>query len=174
INSWDDPFSELVPTPNPRLAAPMVITVVGGDFPSLRTDIVQSRMPPGRYNPGTPEFRYWIAAEALARGINFWGTLLPAGTTWSTSNPMRVTLVEDGAQLNANYSRLHGLRFFRQQVRSFDIYACESPDVVCHELGHAVLDALRPQLFNAANTESAAFHESFGDMSAILCALQIP
>jgi hypothetical protein len=76
--------------------------------------------------------------------------------------------------LNANYSRQNGLRFFGQKVQSFDIYACESPDVVCHELGHAVLDALRPQLFNAANTESAAFHESFGDMSAILCALQIP
>lgn len=36
-----------------------------------------------------------------------------------------------------------------------------------------MLDALRPELFNAANTETAAFHESFGDMSAILCSLQI-
>jgi hypothetical protein len=59
-------------------------------------------------------------------------------------------------------------------VRDFDIYSCESPDVVCHELGHAILDALRPQLFNVANIETAAFHEAFGDMSAILCALQIP
>src|SRR5262249_18388012 len=55
-----------------------------------------------------------------------------------------------------------------------DIYSGESPDVVCHELGHAVLDALKPQLFNAASLETSAFHEAFGDMSAILCALQLP
>jgi hypothetical protein len=44
--------------------------------------------------------------------------------------------------------------------------------VVCHELGHAILDALKPQLFNVASTEAGAFHEAFGDISAILCALQ--
>ena len=115
-----------------------------------------------------------MAAAAIERGIKFWGNLLPSATTWSTANPMRVTLVDDGTQLNANYTRLFGLRFYRQQVLNFNIFACESPDVVCHELGHAVLDALRPQLFNVANIEVAAFHESFGDMSAILCALQVP
>jgi len=54
------------------------------------------------------------------------------------------------------------------------VFSGESPDILCHELGHAVLDALRPELFDAANLESPAFHESFGDMSAILTALQVP
>jgi hypothetical protein len=45
---------------------------------------------------------------------------------------------------------------------------------VCHELGHALLDSFKPQLFDAASIEVAAFHESFGDMSAILSALQLP
>src|SRR5262249_13100445 len=54
------------------------------------------------------------------------------------------------------------------------LFSGESPDVVCHELGHAILDALKPQLFDAASTEVAAFHEAFGDMSAILSALQLP
>jgi len=45
---------------------------------------------------------------------------------------------------------------------------------VLHELGHAILDALRPQLFNAFSIEAAAFHEAFGDMSSILCGLQLP
>src|SRR5262249_16196654 len=83
------------------------------------------------------------------------------------------TLVDLPDQLNANYSRPFGLRFYHKKVAGVDIYASESADVVCHELGHAVLDALRPELFNAANTETAAFHESFGDMSAVLCPLQI-
>ena len=174
VNSWDDPFSEAVSTANPAIAVPQAVVLSTGQFMTLRTHISDPQPPAGRYNPGTQEFRYWVAAEALARGISFWGSLLPSGTTWSTSNPMQVTLIDAGAQLNANYTRLFGLRFYRQKVLNFDICSCESPDVVCHELGHAVLDALRPQLFNAANTETAAFHEAFGDMSAILCALQIP
>jgi hypothetical protein len=40
-------------------------------------------------------------------------------------------------------------------------------------MGHAVLDAIRPELFNAQFIEAAAFHESFGDMSALLSALQV-
>jgi hypothetical protein len=53
------------------------------------------------------------------------------------------------------------------------VFACDSPDVVNHEQGHAVLDALKPQLWDAASIEADAFHESFGDISAILCALQL-
>ena len=40
-------------------------------------------------------------------------------------------------------------------------------------MGHAILDAIKPQLWGAASHEAAAFHESFGDMSAILSALQL-
>jgi hypothetical protein len=37
-----------------------------------------------------------------------------------------------------------------------------------------VLDAHRPELFDAPYIEVGSFHESFGDMSAILSALQLP
>lgn len=67
-----------------------------------------------------------------------------------------------------------GLSFFRDTVHGTTVYTEESPDVVCHELGHAILDALCPELFCAQIDEVAAFHESFGDMSAILSALQLP
>lgn len=176
VNSWDDPFSEAIATADPKLASVQQLPLGTNAFVGLRTSIstTTSRPPAGLYNPGTPEFRYWVAAEALSRGINFWGSLLPTGTTWSTSNPMQVSLAENDPQLNANYTRQLGLRFYSQQVHGFDIHSSESPDVVCHELGHAVLDALRPQLFDVANTETSAFHESFGDISAMLCALQVP
>jgi hypothetical protein len=174
VNSWDDPFSEAIATADPKLASVQQLPLGANPFATLRTNISASQPPAGLYNPGTPEFRYWVAAEALTRGIEFWGLLLPPRTTWSTSNPMQVSLTEADPQLNANYTRLFGLRFYSQTVHNFDIHASESPDVICHELGHAVLDALRPQLFNVANTETSAFHESFGDISAILCALQVP
>ena len=35
-------------------------------------------------------------------------------------------------------------------------------------LSHALLDAIRPQLWNAASIEVASFHEAFGDISAML------
>jgi hypothetical protein len=59
-------------------------------------------------------------------------------------------------------------------VEGTTVFTGESPDVVAHELGHAVLDAIRPQLWDAMSHEVAAVHEAFGDVSAILTALQLP
>jgi hypothetical protein len=176
INTWeDDPFSEAVPTPNSPLATPLAVPVPSNTNALLQTHIVEPQPAPGQFPAGTPNFRYWVAAEALARGINFWTPLLPAGTRWSCPNPMQVTLVAPGPDLNAFYSRSDGgLFFFQQTVKNRPLFSGESPDVVCHELGHAILDALKPQLFDVASTQVAAFHESFGDMSSILCALQFP
>jgi hypothetical protein len=89
--------------------------------------------------------------------------------------------LDAGVDLNAYYSRdgqaygyPDGLSFFHHPVGDQVVYSAESPDVACHELGHAVLDSFRPQLFHTNFHEVAAFHESFGDMSALLTALQIP
>lgn len=174
INIWeDDPFSEATPPANPPLSTPVLVNVPSNDNRLLQTQLTAPQPAPARYAPGTANFRYWTAAEALARGINFWAPLLPGGTRWSTNNPMQVTLVA-GQDLNAFYSRqLGGLRFYQRAVRTITVFSGESPDVVCHELGHAILDALKPQLYNADSIEVAAFHESFGDMSSILSALQL-
>src|SRR5262249_30524837 len=77
-----------------------------------------------------------------------------------------------GVDLNAFYDR-EGLKFFHGSGAGRTVFSGESPDIVCHELGHALLDSFKPQLFDAASIEVAAFHESFGDMSAILSALQL-
>ena len=97
--------------------------------------------------------------------------------SWQIGKVLPVVL-DDGVDLNAFYTRGGfgdgpGLHFFHQAVSGRTYFSGESPDVVCHEMGHAVLDALRPQLFDAQTIEAAAFHESFGDMSGILSALQV-
>ncbi len=175
INAWeDDPFSEEVPTQNPNLAEPIQVPVPKNNQPLLQFRIVETAPPPALYTPGTAEFRYWEATEALTRGIGFWGPLLPTGTVWSAmSTPLNVRLIS-GQDFNANYSRQFGLRFYQGRLPGKSFFSAESPDVTCHELGHGILDAVRPELFNAASAEVAAFHESFGDMSAILSALQFP
>jgi hypothetical protein len=150
--------------------------------------IAPARAPVAQIYPlGTPGFRYWTAAEALRRAATFWTSVGVTG--WhpdvGASIPVRL---DDGVDLNAYYARndfpaedvKQGLSFFHDTVRDvatsrqITVFSGESPDVVAHELGHGVLDSLKPALFELASIEAAAFHESFGDMSAILTALQLP
>src|SRR5215469_10986745 len=165
IAVWeDDPTSglRLITVPAPDLSAPPLPLQITGDQPVAQL-----------YDPGTSEFRYWDAAAGLSRGTSFWGALAPAGTTWEPGGSLAVIL-DAGVDLNAFYDR-QALNFFHGDGGDGNIvFSGESPDILCHELGHAVLDALRPELFNAADLETPAFHESFGDMSAILTALQVP
>ena len=46
-----------------------------------------------------------------------------------------------------------------------------SADIVAHEAGHAILDAIRHQYIGSLGIAGAGFHESFGDMTAMLSAL---
>jgi hypothetical protein len=128
--------------------------------------------PAAEYPRGTEPFRYWATAEALRRGADFWARI--AGLSrWEEGPTLEVRLdVEE--DLNANYSR-DALNFFHGPgANGTIVYSAESPDVACHELGHAVLDALKPELWDAASQEVAAFHEAMGDISAFLCAIQLP
>ncbi|HEU4731564.1 MAG TPA: hypothetical protein VFT22_26900 [Kofleriaceae bacterium] len=171
INAWEqDPGSN---------GAPDGGALLHRDLPKLEqlpfaTKIMAAPVPPDGYQPGTAAFRYWACADALRRTADFWGGLL-GGTRWHpdiTDNVLPVQL-DEGVDLNAYYDR-QALHFFHAAIGGRMIYSGESPDVVCHEFGHAVLDAIRPQLWDVAAFEPPAFHESFGDMSAILTALQLP
>jgi hypothetical protein len=141
------------------------------DAPPLQIRIEDTAIPPGRYSPGEPGFRYWTAGESLRRCADFWLARV-ASLQWHTGDVLPIFL-DDGLDLNAYYDR-ESLRFFHGALSGQTVYSGESPDVLCHEMGHAVLDAVKPELWNVASHEVAAFHESFGDMSAILSALQLP
>ena len=116
-------------------------------------------------------FRYWSAAAALRRGADFWAPRVSSGE-WELGSVLPV-LLDEGEDLNAFYDR-QALNFFHGPSPDGVVFSGASPDIVCHEMGHAILDSLKPQLFDAGSQEAAAFHESFGDMSAILSDLQLP
>lgn len=162
VAAWDDdPMSGALP--------------VTRDLPDLSTaamkvKITEAVPAPKVYAPGSREFRYWAAADALARGSQFWSSITGLNR-WQPGDTLKVTL-DAGAELNAYYDRV-GLSFFHDTAGGKIVYSGESPDVVCHEMGHAVLDVLRPELWDVMSGEVAAFHESFGDMSAILIGLQL-
>jgi hypothetical protein len=176
----DDPLLEAVDGAEPVPAEPIPVDVPENEQPLLQTHLIEPEPDPGTYDPATPEFRYWNAAAALARGINFWGPLLPEGTRWSTEQePLQVDVDrQDQEDFNAFFARDSGLNFFHGTVNKVDppvtVFSGESPHVVCHELGHAILDALKPELFDTPSLEAGAFHEAFGDMSSMLSALQLP
>lgn len=172
---WEDDPGD--PTLQPALA-PVTIAAPDPAAQPLPFKIKSAKPTAKVYPPGTANFRYYAAASALRRTADFWGAMVPAGTRWRVGNTLGVVL-DDGVDLNAFYTRggffeAPGLHFFHDTVAGRTIFSGESPDIVCHEMGHAVLDAIRPQLFNAQTIEAAAFHESFGDMTSILSALQVP
>jgi hypothetical protein len=173
IATWEDDPIGALPEAEPPANEP--VTEVAPDFaaPRLQVAVSGGRPDPKPYDVGTPEFRYWALAAALVRGATYWSERLPQGTTWQEDNGDTLVAVPDeGEDLNAYYDR-NGLHFFHGTVRSTTVFSGESPDVVCHELGHAVLDAIKPHLFDVASIEVAAFHESFGDCSGILSNLQL-
>lgn len=74
-----------------------------------------------------------------------------------------------GKMFNAYYDRYYLNFFFDVDPKTGQtIYTCDSTDVVAHELGHAILDCIRPDLWAVQCVEIQSFHEAFGDINAML------
>ncbi|HET9676957.1 MAG TPA: hypothetical protein VFP21_05585 [Solirubrobacterales bacterium] len=137
-------------------------------FPS---EIVGDQASPGEL--GSPGFRYWAAADSLRRAADFWGGICGDDAPWNENVGAQLPVdLDHGEDFNAYYDR-EGLKFFHGAVDGQTFYSGESPDVVCHEFGHAVLDSVQPQLWSVHTAEPPALHEAFGDMSAMLSSLQL-
>ena len=76
INGWeDDPGAGAQPSGGQVLQRPVPVL---RDQPFPTRIVNPSSAPEAKpHPPGTAEFRYWAAAEALRRGSDFWGALVP-------------------------------------------------------------------------------------------------
>src|SRR4029077_11902150 len=136
---------------------------------------VDGRTPePRAYEPDTLEFLHWQIASALDRGKRLGARGLPEPGAW-IPGPVLPAVAVAGEDLNAYYDR-KALRFFRDVDAKTKavVQSGDSPDIVTHEQGHAILDDIRPDLWDAPHFEVAAFHEAFGDLAAIAVALAQP
>lgn len=109
----------------------------------------------------------------LANAINYIVPRIPeAPTKWAAVKELYVQ-PRAGKDFNAYYDRKM-LRFFydTDPTKGKVVFTSESADIISHELGHAVLDAIRPDLWSVQGMEGWAFHEAFGDMMAVLASLQ--
>lgn len=131
---------------------------------------------PGMFQPGTAGFDAVQLYVALSHTVAFWDNMFtkPFDRWQSTSGPLRV-IPRAGRDFNAYYDRA-SLRFFynRDPKSGHTVYTSESLDIAAHEAGHAILDERHPEYWDALHPETSAFHESFGDCSAILTTLADP
>ena len=121
----------------------------------------------------TPEFLFWQSREAALATVEAWEAIDAPLTQWAPSvvNRRRLPLLPNaGDDLNAFYDG-NNISFFEHTGGGETTFSGASTDVVAHETGHALLDSIRPELFNTSFPETNAFHEAFGDCIALITAL---
>lgn len=93
---------------------------------------------------------------------------------WASGFGRLLVLPHAGYEANAFYDRETGaLHFFYfEGLDGKPVYTCLSHDIIAHELGHAILDGLKPGYNDVSSAETAGFHEYFGDAIAMTASLR--
>jgi len=132
---------------------------------------IQPAASPGIYPPHTPEFDHFQTRAALIVGLRSWRAIDGQPLRrWFGGQQTLPVFTNNGDDLNAFYDR-NSLQFFSHTFGGVTVHSCESVDVVCHEQGHGMLDAIRSDFFDVPFIEVGSLHEAFGDSMAILAAL---
>jgi hypothetical protein len=98
--------------------------------------------------------------------------------TWAFGAPQLLVVPRAGQWTNAYYERdSHSLQFFyfpSVLKPEETVYTALSHDIVAHETGHAILDGIAPDLYNAITPQSLAMHEAIADLTALVMAFKAP
>lgn len=174
-------FGKKLISENP--AAPIQFWVNDPTIPELTKEIPADATPSlpmkvdgykgSGYKVGTLE---WRAASCYGILVNTMDNIIPKikkfPQKWAATKQLSVYPMA-GKDLNAFYDR-RSLKFYYEfdPIAKKNIYAADSADIVSHELGHALLDSIRPDFWNVQSYEIWALHESFGDIVAITSLLE--
>lgn len=128
------------------------------------------------YKVGTPQFDQVNSYTVVYRTLDMYQDLLGHKIDWAFDSPKLSVLPHKQEGKNAYYSRWEestNFFYFNSKPLNKTVQTSESEDVVSHETGHAVLDGLRPNYMGGfGGVETGAFHEAFGDITAMLLALK--
>lgn len=163
---------------DPKAVATLPIRSVAPrpDRPANRARFeISGAVPEGEFNPGTQEFLYWQCREGVLAAVEAWEAIHGPFDSWQDDAVLNV-LPDAGEDLNAYYDRVRNgeperVSFFHQKVGTKTYFSGASTDVVAHEIGHALLDAIRPDFWTSFRFEVNSFHEAFGDCIALVTAL---
>lgn len=176
-----DSISVMVYPQNPFLGKPEVRFINGRD---IRPNLINARLQiqntlaqpddDGNYLywPGTQEFSqvnsFYFGNFTLRMYERYARRAIP----WSFPTARLTIDPRVGAGANAFYSEQDRmLGFYSFTVRDETLHTADSADVVSHEMAHAILDGIRDLYNECFGLGPTAFHESFGDMTAVLVAL---
>jgi hypothetical protein len=93
---------------------------------------------------------------------------------WAFGAPQLLIVPRAGEWANAYYEReTHSVQLFHFLApNEQQVFTCHSQDIVAHEVAHAVLDGIAPDLYSAVTPQALAIHEAVADMAALLCSLR--
>ena len=115
-------------------------------------------------------FRFWQCREAALATLETWAALAPPPAVWQNKQRTLPLEHDAGSGLEAHYTR-KAVQFWSSETPARNTYPAASTDAVAHEVGHALLDALRPELWETHYPEGVAFHEAFADCIVLLVGL---
>lgn len=133
------------------------------------------------FRPGSPQFdcchsfavgRQTLTMYERLRG----GTRIPWAWNSKTNKEKLMLHPRAGVTANAYYSRSQrAVKFFyfTPSRATYPVFTCRSLDIVSHEMGHAILDGLKPGWLGSMGNppQTGGLHESFGDLTALFLAL---
>jgi hypothetical protein len=171
--------------PKEKQLSPKTIEYLLNDptTPELKTIVPVPQAPPylpfnvigykgGGHQLGTPAGQAASCFLTMVNSLMTAKSYCPKKTKkWPGTRTLKV-IPRAGNQLNAYYDR-RNLKFFYFPDRTMGktVYTADSVDVVAHELGHALLDTIRPDLWSVQSLEAWGFHEAFADANAIILLL---
>lgn len=126
------------------------------------------------FAPGSREFNQVNAFYYATLTLRMYERYARRPIPWSFNAPRLRVNPHTGSDANAFYNeqeRLLGFHTFTPTNGDAPLSTAESADIVSHEAGHAVLDGIRDLFNESFGLGTTAFHESFGDMTAVLIAL---
>jgi hypothetical protein len=161
--------------------APEVATLpgVGKGLSGPRAELSTPIQPNGDgqyvFEQGDSRIHAALPFAAVSQTIGVWEEALGHPIKWAFDGEKLGIVPDGGDMLNAYYTREEAdVNFFHatDPKTHQKIYSGDSGEVVSHETGHAILDSLRPGYFSAWSPDPAAFHEAFGDVSAMIMSLR--
>ncbi|MGA8206227.1 MAG: hypothetical protein WB812_17055 [Woeseiaceae bacterium] len=126
------------------------------------------------YDPTDLRFHQLNAYAITARAVELSEKELGRDLKWGFNGSRLIVLPHAGYMANAFYSETsHTLQLysFVPDGSRHVYHTALSHDVVSHETGHAILDAVRGQYTESLEPETAAIHEGVGDLAALFAAL---
>lgn len=113
--------------------------------------------------------RNFSISEETTEEANNYG-VLGRKLAWAFDGQQLFLIPRAGEAANAQYCRdTHSLEFFYFTSERTDkvIYTGLSREIVAHEAGHAIIDAIAPDIFDAYTPESLSIHEGLADIVAL-------